>query len=261
MTTDSESDEQEFLSPEAERRRPVKDQGASPTLRRSSRKRKSVSGQAGMSKGSSSKKKKASTTPPKSMPKVPRSPQGTQQQTGETPGPSDIGAMLKGMEERLAGRIEATNRVAKEAVALSRLTKDSLEALEEMVENNEEALKKALEETEERIMAKMNDKVETLVRHHLIEAGFDPSLTAGGLSTIDRGTATNASYAETTKGRRSSTGTSCTGASCAGGTLVKPASKEDRREDRFWTCRRSLRLWPVKRGEDGLKEFQKKNLD
>ena len=73
-----------FLSPDES---PTKegDQGASPVLRRSNRKRNSVSaavsvGGAAMSKGSSSKKKKPSTQEEeqagaKNMPKVVRSPQ------------------------------------------------------------------------------------------------------------------------------------------------------------------------------------------
>ena len=142
------------------------------------------------------------------------------------------------MEERLAGKIEATNKAAKEAVALSKLTKDSLEALEEMVENNEEAFKKAIEEAEERIMAKMSDKFESMVRHQLLEAGFDPSLTVGALSTIDQGASMGASYAETARGNGLKSELSAGETS----SVVRLVSKEDRREDRFWTCRRSLRL-------------------
>ena len=54
--SESDSDELVFLSPEEEIGGPAKDQGASPLLRRSARKRKSTSEQVDMTKGSNSKK-------------------------------------------------------------------------------------------------------------------------------------------------------------------------------------------------------------
>ena len=71
-SSDSESDEVVFLTPEES------DQGASPTLRRSGRKRKSVCLESAgrMSNNSASKKKKNSPDPGRSMPRLPRTPQG-----------------------------------------------------------------------------------------------------------------------------------------------------------------------------------------
>ena len=141
--TDSEGDNEEvvFLSPDES---PPKNQdpGASPKLRRSSRKRKSVSND--MSKGSGSKKKKTSPIKAteeqvKNMPRVARSPQGTQrpqaeQPLAEQPGPTDsrmgeFERMLLAMESRLSSKIEATNKAVNEAVAVSKMTNDALELL------------------------------------------------------------------------------------------------------------------------------------
>ena len=142
VRSDSENEaELVFLSPDEEVAGPQKsgqgNQGASPVLRRSNRKRKSVTAysEADMSKGSSSKKKKSS--PSKDMPKVTRTPpkEGQAAQAEQVPGAYDIGALLKGMEERLAGKIEATNKVACEAVTLAKTTKDCFDALEEKVES------------------------------------------------------------------------------------------------------------------------------
>ena len=83
MSSESEADDLVFLSPdesvgEQDEAGQVKgqDQGASPTLRRSNRKRKSVTVLGSMSKNSATKKKKNSPDPGKSMPRIPRTPQG-----------------------------------------------------------------------------------------------------------------------------------------------------------------------------------------
>ena len=94
VRSDSENEaELVFLSPKEESvqvRKAQADQGASPVLRRSNRKRKSTTTYpTGMSKGSGSKKKKAGTSPDpcKSMPKIPRTPQAGagQDEPKETP--------------------------------------------------------------------------------------------------------------------------------------------------------------------------------
>ena len=72
-----------FLRPEEDfpvRKSPTKNQGASPVLRRSNRKRKLTALYSDMSKGSGSKKKKSSrprqdNDPVRSMPKISRTPQ------------------------------------------------------------------------------------------------------------------------------------------------------------------------------------------
>ena len=82
VRSDSENENEAelvFLSPEEEVgpiQKPGGDQGASPVLRRSNRKRKSAVYCEDMSKNSGSKKKKGSSPDPgKSMPKIPRTPQ------------------------------------------------------------------------------------------------------------------------------------------------------------------------------------------
>ena len=111
--TDSEPDDLAFLSPDespTERKKgpeATKDGGASPTLRRSSRKRKSISVANGMSKNSASKKKKNSPDPGRSMPRIPRTPQGGRQEDGTEPvQPSELETLLAAMEGRLAAKIE-----------------------------------------------------------------------------------------------------------------------------------------------------------
>ena len=119
-TTEDESDELVFLSPEEsfpeESPGEVKDQGASPVLRRSNRKRKSTSASVtDMSKGSSTKKKKTSpgkeNDPGKNMLKIPRTPQQGQSQEGQghDPGPKEptagFEALLLAMEGRLTARL------------------------------------------------------------------------------------------------------------------------------------------------------------
>ena len=143
--SESETEELAFLSPDEEvtvlQDKQQEDQGASPALRRSNRKRKSVSIlPEEMSKGSGSKKKKSSPkvpsprqeNPGKSMPRIPRTPQGQGQDPldkDETPraskqgseNPNDFAAMLLAMEARLVSKLDANNRAVKEAVSLSKL--------------------------------------------------------------------------------------------------------------------------------------------
>ena len=246
-----------FLSPD-ESPPKEKDQGASPVLRRSTRKRKSVSA-AGpdMSKGSSTKKKKCSPSKPpspkkgpsedpgKNMPRIPRSPVQGQppgpEPEKQKPDPPDFAELLLAMEKRLASKIEATNKAVNEAVTLSKMSSDAIDALEEKVDANEENLREALtriEKQDERVLARVEDQVKEMVRAQLKEVGFDTQLSAGDLSTIQSRRADN-SYAavaekNTTSYRDNDTHTS----------RSSPSQKE-RREAAFWECRRSLRLWPI----------------
>ena len=73
--TDSESDDVVFLSPPESVQEEMPNTGASPTLRRSSRKRKSISTY-DMSKNSGKKKKASSPEQIRCVPKIPRMPQG-----------------------------------------------------------------------------------------------------------------------------------------------------------------------------------------
>ena len=198
---DGEGDDLAFLSPEEE----FEDTGASPalTLRRSNRKRKSVSSET-MSKGSGSKKKKASPgkqdDPGKSMPRIPRTPQGGQQQQQAKPPRDDqdttaagaeqadsaLERALLGMEQRLASRMEANTK------ALSKMTNEAMEALEEKVDSNEEAFRAAIEKSEARMLDCIQSTVKDMVLDQLRAAGFDPDLTAANLRTV-----TNSRIAET----------------------------------------------------------------
>lgn len=170
VRSDSENEaELIFLSPEEEvepRHGAKDDQGASPVLRRSNRKRKSVvCGETDMSKGSGSKKKKrASPDQAKSMPRIPRTPQGTDQggqPTQPAPGQetanvtgssSGLEALLLGMEGRLGSKIDSTNKKVDQALSLATDTNTALETLERHVISLEEALEDGLQKTESNIL-------------------------------------------------------------------------------------------------------------
>ena len=265
VRSDSENEaELVFLSPDEEpvpRKSDREDQGASPVLRRSNRKRKSVSSVQDMSKGSGSKKKK--TSPPKkqpppqeaeqagNMPKLPRTPQGaggggpgasdtpgTDPDKGDKQPGQDFAALLLAMEKRLATKMDATNKAVNQAVNLSKMNSDALETLEEKVGATDAALKETLariEAQEERVLARVEGQVQEMVRNQLKAAGFDSQLSAGDLSTIHD---QRNSYAAAA----SSSNSTMNSGSTRGPTL----SKESRQEAKFWECRRSLRLWPIK---------------
>ena len=186
MRNDSESgDDLVFLSPpDGETPPSNQDTGASPRLRRSSRKRKSTAEPA-MSKESGSKKKRNSTGNKKGpeMPKTVRTPpkdSGSQA--------ASIEALLAGMEARLASKIDATNNKVDRALNLVAEANTALDDLEMRVIATEKKLEGKLEEVESRLESrlegKMNTQVKTLVLDQLKEAGFDPDLSAGALSTV-----------------------------------------------------------------------------
>ena len=155
---EEEGEDLVFLSPEESPAKKDEDQGASPVLRRSNRKRKSVSAAQDMSKNSSSKKKKCSPkgTEPKTMPKVTRTPVrnpdtpesgGPKEAEADKP-PSDFAALLAAMEARLSSKLDANKRAVNEAVKMSKLNSDALDALEEKVDATDEILKEALARVE-----------------------------------------------------------------------------------------------------------------
>ena len=263
VRSDSENEaELVFLSPDEEPvERPAKqnteDQGASPVLRRSNRKRKSVSQVQDMSKGSGSKKKRTSPVSKKqteNMPKIPRTPQGQGQGPGEEPasaaGEKDKGgneeavppaqtqaaaleALLAGMESRLGNKIDSTNSRVEKALELV----EDLEAKVVATENN---IEKRLGAVEAKLEEKLNGQVKDMVLNQLREAGFDPDLTAGALTTIQ-----SVQSLQTPR-----PGTSTSTYAAAAGRRNEPEratrmTKEDKQEMRFWECRRSLRLWPI----------------
>ena len=258
--SEDEGDDVIFLSPD-ESPQKSNDQGASPQLRRSNRKRKSVSTAQDMTRGSGSKKKKCSpikaTTPNssqgKAMPKVPRTPpKGAdgqeQEKTVEKEGVNDFVALLQAMEARLSSKLDANKKAVNEAVKLSKLNSDALDALEEKVDATDETLRETLarvEAQEERVLARVESQVKIMVQEQLKAAGFDSQLSAGDLSSLP------GSYAAAV-----STGTE----SVKKDTRVQP-NKDQRQEAKFWECRRSLRLWPVKEAtESGVKKFLTEKL-
>ena len=261
----SEGDDLVFLSPEEDfdDNNTAADTGASPalTLRGSNRKRKSVFSET-MTKGSGSKKKKASPgrqdDPGKSMPRIPRTPQGDRQQQQQQPKPpqdeqdhasavpeqvdSALERALLGMEQRLASRMEANTKAVN---ALSKMTNESMEALEEKVDNNEEAFKAAIEKSEVRMLDCIQSTVKDMVLDQLRAAGFDPDLTAANLrmvtsSKIVTETPTQRSYADITADAPAA-GAVNNGLT----TSLRPSIQAERREAKFWECKTSLRLWPI----------------
>ena len=273
-TSEEEGNDVVFLSPDES---PAKseDQGASSVFKRSNRKRKSVSAAQDMSKGSSSKKKKCS--PGKTMPKVTRTPvrgsdppeqadpeeasaaeKPPSEKSLEKP-PSDFAALLMAMETRLSSKLDANKKAVNEAIKMSKLNSDALDALEEKVEATDEMLKETLgrvEAQEERVLAKVEEQVKNMVREQLKEAGFDTQFSAGGLSTIASTRQRNELPQDgSTPGSYAEVAAAPAGPSSAG------LTKDQRQEIKFLECRRSLRLWPVPDPTNlGLRTFLKDKL-
>ena len=232
-TAEEEDEESIFLSPEWDPSQDGADQGASPHLRRSARKRKSVADED--LSGSNSKKKK--------MPKVPRSPQ--QSQAGQS-----FEALLLAMEGRLSAKIERASEASQEAANQAKLNCEGLEQLESRVDANEACLMTALQETEVRIMNKVQEmirgQVKDMVAEQLEAAGFDNDLTAADLSVRRSAMQPEqASYASLVANGVQTTEPS------GSRRPTDLSTKEDKRESKFWAARRSLRLWPI---PDGSKE-------
>ena len=238
-----------FQSPEWDPDGAGQDQGASPQLRRSARKRKSTAGDDTL-KGSSSKKKKAS---PKKMPKTARSPPKPQA-NGEQPSQT-FEALLLAMEGRLTAKIEKASEASREAAHQAKLNSEGLELLEQRVDANENCLMEALRMSETRIMAKVQsqmqdickEQVGEMVNERLHEAGFDPDLTAADLtirrSAVNNDTTTGTTYASAAAKRPQLP-------------LQTSTSKQDKQESKFDIARRSLRLWPIEGGKkDSLEAF------
>ena len=280
MHSEPESgDELVFLSPESEPEQEQEqdqkrqDTGASPQLRRSTRKRKSTIGEKSMTKGSSSKKKKTSPNKSPNMPKVPRSPvsaagQQSQPTTQTTPKPAQAGqsfeALLLAMEGRITAKLEKASEASKEAANQAKLNSESLELLESRVDANEQCLMDALRESEKRLLAQvqarvedvMQEKVKEMVDAQLHAAGFDQDLTAADLSLRhsvrqgDQDRTVQTTYAA-----------AASAAPSQGERSVTVTTKESKREAKFWLARRSLRLWPIKDGtKEALHDYLKRRL-
>ena len=271
MPASDSGDELVFLSPEEEFEPEEPDTGASPRLRRSSRKRKSTAAVPEMSKGSCSKKKRnltggKQTPPPKEMPKTARTPSKETHQ--DKPKPQEAGAggnfeaLLLAMEGRLTAKLEKVSEASNEAALQAKLNSESLEQLESRVDANENCVMEALRQSEARIMAEMHSKVKELVNEQLTAAGFDPDLTAADMSIrrsamVSQEVNENANVAE----RSSSYATAASTKVARQTTQPYCETKADRQEDRFWKARRSLRLWPIAGGSrEGLEVYLKDKL-
>ena len=138
-----------------------------------------------------------------------------------------------GMEGRLGSKIDTTNQKVDKALSLVAETNTALEDLEIRMEATEAAIDAKLENAEDRLRVEVQQQVKGMVVDQLKAAGFDPDLTAAGLSTIRSESLSHPSYAEATMAPVLQVGPSL------------PRTKEERQEENFWTCRRSLRLWPV----------------
>ena len=143
-------------------------------------------------------------------------------------------------------KIEKASEVAKEAVALAKHNGEAIEDLELKVEATEVGLREEIRETEERVLKAVEDRVKGMVDDQLRAAGFDQDLSAGDL-TVRSSVQQSTSYAGIL---------SKTGLSGKGSTVTTTVVAKDRREEKFWKTRRSLRMWPVARVErEGVVDF------
>ena len=200
VRSDSENENEAelvFLSPDEEvgprhSASAKEDQGASPVLRRSNRKRKSVvRGDTDMSRGSGSKKKKGSPTKTPDKDMTARTPKAGSSQPptnnvpktaekGEAPSIQDL---LLGMEGRLSSKLDVTDKKVEKALTLATETNSALEDLELKVAASEAAVANKLETLQKEVMEEVNTKVKTIVLDQLRSVGFDPDLTAADMST------------------------------------------------------------------------------
>lgn len=117
----------------------------------------------------------------------------------------------------------------------------------------EAALEMRLVEVENRIQHKVATQVKEMVLGQLKEAGFDPELTAGALATLQT--------SKTTDNTQSASYAAAASRSHAVTIVKEKRTPKDRQEDKFWECRRSLRLWPVPNAsEDNLGKYMKERL-
>ena len=162
------------------------------------------------------------------------------------------------MESRLASKIDSTNSKVEKALDLVAEANTALDDLEMRMIATENNIEKKLADVESRLEEKMNTQVKTMVMNQLREAGFDPDLTAGALSTITQTrTGIDGSYASAVNKSQAPAGSGLQV------TVIKEKNtktQQERQEDRFWECRRSLRLWPVV-GREGLDDYLKSNLN
>lgn len=87
------------------------------------------------------------------------------------------------MEARLSTKIKATSKAVNEAVKLSHLTNDALEALEDKVNQNDEKIRESLARNQTEVMMAVKVNLKDMVNEQLRQAGFDLELSAGMMET------------------------------------------------------------------------------
>ena len=98
-------------------------------------------------------------------------------------------------------------------------------------------------------MGKLEENVKGLVTEQLRACGFDPDLMAADLNSIR-----DLSQAQQSRLYAAAAATCQPDNTLSGAQSV--LSREERQEDRFWTCRRALRLWPLPGGtRNSLEEY------
>ena len=98
-------------------------------------------------------------------------------------------------------------------------------------------------------MGKLEENVKGLVTEQLRACGFDPDLMAADLNSIR-----DLSQAQQSRLYAAAAATCQPDNTLSGAQSV--LSREERQEDRFWTCRRALRLWPLPGGtRSSLEEY------
>ena len=150
------------------------------------------------------------------------------------------------MEGRLSAKLEKASEASKQAADQAKLNSESLDQLESRVDANENVLMEALRESEARIMTKVQaqldeivqGRVKDMVNDQLKAAGFDMDLTVGDLSTCSRNV-----MLQGTQSRARSYASKAAMAPAAGASLM---TKDERQEEKFWNCRKALRVWPMK---------------
>ena len=205
------------------------------------------------------------------MPKIPRTPQGQpqplpqqqvqpppqlpQQQQDKPPEASSIEALLMGMEARLGTHFEKSNEAIQAVASQVKQANEGLNQLEQKVDESDANFKVTLQEVEARVLNKaqeadtrlldqVRDQVKEMVENQLRAAGFDPDMTAAGLSTINQ-TPSAAVYRDHGGSQPTYAGAVIRSANMDQQNVTRQMSKEERQEEKFWNCRRSLRVWPV----------------
>lgn len=135
-------------------------------------------------------------------------------------------------------------RAASNAILMAKATNEALGTLE----------------TEERMAERVKKQVASMVDDQLRASGFDPDLTLGTPQVVRP--VSSAVSLTSDLGERASYASILSEKSVATQLRAAPTITLDRREERFWECRRSLRFWPIKDGtRESLEEFLEEKLE